>query len=111
MEAGSLSQSKQLRSKRLRMAAVVSACAALASGLVLRIWMLNKLFEVNGDSELYGSMAKSLLRFGRYAVNDQTGALHATLIRLPGYPLFLAACFRLFGMENYFAPCLPAGCR
>ena len=105
MEAGSLSQSKQLRSDRLRMPALVSACAALASGLVLRIWMLNKFFEVNGDSELYGSMAKSLLRFGRYAVNDQTGALHATLIRLPGYPLFLAACFRLFGMENYFAPC------
>ena len=26
-----------------------------------------------------------------------------TLIRLPGYPLFLAACFRLFGMENYRA--------
>ena len=29
------------------------------------------------------------------------GALHPTLIRLPGYPLFLALCFRLFGMENY----------
>ena len=29
--------------------------------------------------------------------------LHSTLIRLPGYPLFLAACFRLFGMENYAA--------
>ena len=26
-----------------------------------------------------------------------------TLIRLPGYPLFLAACFRLFGMEHYGA--------
>ena len=26
-----------------------------------------------------------------------------TLIRLPGYPLFLALCFRLFGMENYIA--------
>ena len=29
--------------------------------------------------------------------------MYPTLIRLPGYPLFLAACFRLFGMENYFA--------
>ena len=31
------------------------------------------------------------------------GEMYPTLIRLPGYPLFLAACFRLFGMENYFA--------
>ena len=29
--------------------------------------------------------------------------MHSTLIRLPGYPLFLAACFRIFGMENYVA--------
>ena len=29
--------------------------------------------------------------------------IRSTLIRLPGYPLFLAACFRLFGMENYRA--------
>ena len=26
-----------------------------------------------------------------------------TLIRLPGYPLFLAACFKLFGVDNYNA--------
>ena len=31
------------------------------------------------------------------------GQLVPTLIRLPGYPLFLAFCFRVFGMENYFA--------
>ena len=28
------------------------------------------------------------------------------MIRLPGYPLFLAVCFKLFGIENYFAPAL-----
>ena len=32
-----------------------------------------------------------------------SGEMYPTLIRLPGYPLFLAVCFRLFGMENYFA--------
>ena len=88
----------------MRTPAWVSACAALAAGAILRVWMLNKLFEVNGDSELYGSMAKNLLLHAQYAVSDQTGALHTTLIRLPGYPLFLAVCFRLFGLENYFAP-------
>ncbi len=49
------------------------------------------------------SLAKNLLLHGRYALTDGSGVLHATLIRLPGYPLFLAACFQLFGVENYSA--------
>ncbi len=77
------------------------------AGTGLRIWMLRKFFEVSGDSQLYGGLAKNMLLQGRYAVSDGSGMLHSTLIRLPGYPLFLAACFRLFGMENYFsAACL-----
>ncbi|HTX74739.1 MAG TPA: hypothetical protein VMD29_00945 [Terracidiphilus sp.] len=109
MKADSLSQSKRLRAEDLRGPAGVSAGAALLAGVTLRIWMLHKFFEVNGDSQLYGSMAKNLLLHGQYAVSDPTGMMHSTLIRLPGYPLFLAACFRVFGMENYFAPaCLQA---
>ena len=84
-------------------AAKISIALALLAGAVLRVWMLRKFFEVNGDSQLYGGMAKNLLLHGQYALTDQAGGLHATLIRLPGYPLFLAACFRLFGMENYYA--------
>ena len=76
---------------------------ALAAGLVLRVWMLKLLFEVNGDSLIYGGMAKNLLLHGRFALTLPSGEMYPTLIRLPGYPLFLAACFRLFGMENYFA--------
>ncbi len=83
--------------------AKVSAAVALVAGGVLRGWMLQKFFEVNGDSRLYGGMAKNLLLHGQYALTDNSGVVHPTLIRLPGYPLFLAACFRLFGMENYFA--------
>lgn len=74
---------------------------ALAAGLGLRLAMLAKVFQVQGDSLIYGSIAKNLLQHGVYAYTGETGALHTTLIRLPGYPLILAACFRLFGMENY----------
>jgi hypothetical protein len=74
----------------------------LGAGLALRLWMLAKLFYVNGDMLVYGDLAKNLLLHGRYALTG-SGALDATLIRLPGYPLFLAACFKVFGMENYFA--------
>ncbi len=75
----------------------------LAGGAALRFWMLNALTESNGDTAIYGGVAKNLLLHGRYALVGASGALAPTLIRLPGYPLFLAVCFRLFGIENYFA--------
>ena len=78
--------------------------AALASALVLRLWMLSKLFEVNGDALIYGGIARNLLEHGSYALTVQ-GVAYPTLIRLPGFPLLVAACFRLFGMENYASVC------
>jgi hypothetical protein len=76
---------------------------ALGAGLALRLWMLGKLFDVNGDMLTYGDLAKNLLLHGQYALTPPGGAIYSTLIRLPGYPLFLALCFKIFGMENYFA--------
>ena len=103
MEAAPLSQSTEPQPALSGRWSVFSAALALAAGGLLRIWMLRKFFEVSGDSQLYGGMAKNLLLHGRYAVSDGSGMLQSTLIRLPGYPLFLAACFRIFGMENYFS--------
>jgi hypothetical protein len=85
---------------------VLAAAPALAAGLVMRLWMLRDLFLVNGDSLIYGDLAKTLLLNGRYGLTLGGGAPVPTLIRLPGYPLFLAFCFRVFGMENYFAVAL-----
>jgi hypothetical protein len=103
MEAHRPSQSAAAAPAAVPLRPMISAVIALIVGAALRIWMLHKFFEVNGDSELYGGMAKNLLLHGQYALTDNSGALHSTLIRLPGYPLFLAACFRLFGMENYWS--------
>jgi hypothetical protein len=77
------------------------AWLALAAGLALRLWMLKNFFHVDVDELVYGGLAKNLLLHGQYALNGANGQLYPTLIRLPGYPLFLALCFRLFGMENY----------
>jgi hypothetical protein len=63
--------------------------------------MLKKFYEVTGDALIYGGIAKNLLLSGRYTLTVGTGETYPTLIRLPGYPLFLAMCFKLFGMENY----------
>jgi 4-amino-4-deoxy-L-arabinose transferase-like glycosyltransferase len=59
-----------------------------------------------GDALIYGGIARNLLTHGVYGFNTQTlpsgvTVVLPTLIRLPGYPLFLAACFRLFGLEDY----------
>jgi hypothetical protein len=106
MKADRLSQSRAPLLAAVSARAMISAGTALLAGGAVRVWMLRKFFEVNGDSRLYGAMAKNLLLHGRYAL-DSGGTLYPTLIRLPGYPLYLAACFRLFGVENYYwAACI-----
>lgn len=87
----------------LTVGTAVAAGMALAAGLALRVGLLRWLFEVNGDSLVYGGIAKNLLLHGRYALTAGNGEMYPTLMRLPGYPLFLAACFKVFGMENYWA--------
>lgn len=75
---------------------------ALLAGAALRFWFIHKFPEISGDSLIYGDLAKNWLLHGTYGVTNGAGAA-PTLIRLPGYPLFLLLCFRLFGMEHYRA--------
>ncbi|HVC46150.1 MAG TPA: glycosyltransferase family 39 protein [Terracidiphilus sp.] len=88
---------------RRRALRLLSTAVALAAGFALRAWMLGQFFEPNGDTVIYGGIAQNLLRHGVYGVVGDDGLLHATLIRLPGYPLFLAACYAVFGVGNYIA--------
>jgi len=77
--------------------------AALVGGLVLRLWMWRAFPQGQGDALIYGNFAKNLLLHGQFAITDGSGVIHSSLIRLPGYPLFLAACFRIFGVDQYTA--------
>jgi hypothetical protein len=101
MEADHQSQSTAWPGVRLPLPQLLSVTLALAAGLALRLWMLKQFFVLDGDPLIYGGLAKNLLLHGRYALSGGGGEMLPTLIRLPGYPLFLALCFRLFGMENY----------
>ncbi|MDB5352093.1 MAG: family glycosyltransferase, 4-amino-4-deoxy-L-arabinose transferase [Planctomycetota bacterium] len=49
------------------------------------------------DTDIYWQLAKAMRRWGPYEVN-QFGVFHRAL-RMPGYPLFLAACQSLFGAQ------------
>ena len=80
-----------------------STALALAGGAWMRLWMLKALPQTSPDTLLYGGMAKNMLLHGQFAITDGSGVVHETLIRLPGYPLFLALWFKLFGLDNYNA--------
>ena len=82
-----------------------SVAAALAAGLALRLVFLWRLSHVMGDSLVYGDIARNLLQHGVYGftqtIAGHLGPPRPTLIRLPGYPLFLAAIFGVFGVDRY----------
>ena len=79
------------------------AAAALALGLALRLWFIANVARIAGDTLIYGDIAKNWLEHGVYGFSQSAAGPIPTLIRLPGYPLFLALSFRLFGIEHYSA--------
>lgn len=75
---------------------------ALLLGAALRLFFLFEYPMVAGDSLVYGDIAKNWMLHGIYGRSTVTG-IHPTLIRLPGYPLFLILCFSLFHIDHYNA--------
>ncbi len=75
---------------------------ALLLGAALRFWFIHRFNLINGDGLIYGDIAKNWLLHGTYGRSEGSDIV-PTLIRLPGYPLFLALCFRIFGLEHYGA--------
>lgn len=71
-------------------------------GFLLRAYFLHWHFLFQGDSLVYGELARNWLVHGVYGVNDN-GVVIPVDIRMPGYPAFLALSFRLFGIEHYGA--------
>jgi hypothetical protein len=79
---------------------------ALVMGLAMRLWWIHAHAALDGDPLVYADIARNWLQHGVYGltVKDAAGShVVPTLIRLPGYPLFLAACFRVFGALNFKA--------
>lgn len=70
------------------------------AGMGLRLLFIVRFPSITADSFIYGDIAKNWLQHGVYAVTEN-GGVTPTLIRLPGYPAFLALIFSIFGMEHY----------
>lgn len=82
---------------------LVSVGIPLVAGLLLRVWWILHFGQVSYDSHVYGELARNVLQHHIYGFSNPDQTVTPTLIRLPGYPLFLGLCFQLFGMENYTA--------
>jgi hypothetical protein len=91
----------------LRLRTTLLALFALAAGAALRLWFIHAFPQIQGDSLLYADIARNWLTHGIYGRSIiHPGApttIAPTLVRLPGYPGFLALCFAAFGNQNYVA--------
>ncbi|HEY6251027.1 MAG TPA: glycosyltransferase family 39 protein [Candidatus Angelobacter sp.] len=72
------------------------------AALALRLYFVFRYPVVEGDTFIYGDIAKNWMNHGIYGVTDLS-VIRPTLIRLPGYPAFLVVMFSIFGQEHYHA--------
>ena len=75
---------------------------AVAAGLLLRLWFLWHPMPLDDDTGVYAELATNLFHHGIYGSEGDAGIV-PSLIRLPGYPLFLGLVFALFGAANFTA--------
>ena len=73
----------------------------MLAGFLLRVLFFLVRPHVSGDTLVYADLAHNMLTHGIYGLTEDH--VRSTLVRLPGYPLFLALNFFLFGMANYVA--------
>lgn len=71
-------------------------------GVALRMWFVLKFPVVSGDSLIYADIAKNWLHRGIFGLTEN-GVPVPALIRLPGYPGFLAAIFAVAGDNAFWA--------
>jgi len=65
----------------------------------LRAYCIRHYPQLQGDPLLYAEVIRNWITRGIYGFTQDAG-VRPTLIRLPGYPIFLGICFRFFGMDN-----------
>lgn len=79
--------------------------ATTIAAVLLRLFFVLKLPVIAGDSLIYGDIAKCLINNHMFGLEKVAG-WEPTLIRLPGYPFFLAFTFLIFGQDHYFGAML-----
>src|SRR6476469_5308219 len=80
----------------------------LAAALAFSIWAALNINTLppEGDAKIYSRMAVNVDDYRVISPDDQpdlSGQFKPSIIRLPGYPVFLASVYSIAGDENYTA--------
>jgi len=75
------------------------------AAVLLRLFFVLRLPVIAGDSLVYGDIAKCLINNHMFGMEKASG-WEPTLIRLPGYPFFLAFTFMIWGQDHYIGAML-----
>lgn len=78
----------------------VAAVLGVVAAVLVRLYCIHFHPHILGDSMVYGDLARNMLQHHTFAITEPD-RIRPTLIRLPGYPLLMAACFAVFGAGNY----------
>ncbi len=84
---------------RRKFAVIIFTCVfalTLVSRVSTACWLYN---DGPGDGVIYSRLAKNVLENGIYSI-DEAAPYQPTLIRLPGYPLFMAGVYGIFGHDD-----------
>jgi 4-amino-4-deoxy-L-arabinose transferase-like glycosyltransferase len=77
-----------------------AAALGVVAAVLVRLYCIHFHPHILGDAMVYGDLARNMLQHHTFALTEPT-RIRPTLMRLPGYPLLMAACFALFGAGNY----------
>src|SRR5260221_3348614 len=86
-----------MRSRRLLLAAILVCCVVGRGAYVVHLSHSNEIETTKGDTPTYLGPANELVDHGRFDSATLPGG--AEFLRTPGYPVFIAAVYRVFG-EN-----------
>lgn len=79
---------------------IVIAVLLTLVALGFRLWLALRLAnDEPGDAKIYAQIARNVLDHHVFS-SDEEEPLSPTYIRLPGYPVFLAGVYSLFGKDN-----------
>jgi hypothetical protein len=87
-----------MRSRSLLLAAILLVCVVGRGAYVLYLVHTNSVVTVHGDTPTYLGPARQLVDHGRF---DSGGSPNEPeFLRTPGYPVFVAAVYGIFGKSN-----------
>ena len=87
-----------MRWRRLFLAAILVGCVVGRGAYVLHLVHTNAVVTAHGDAPTYLGPAHELFAHGRF--DSATTPSRPEFLRTPGYPVFIAAVYRVFGDTN-----------